>query len=46
MSSNSEFLLFDQILKEYKKTNLSDSETDEPSDSDCCIHENIINEKG
>jgi len=46
MSSNSEFLLFDQILKEYKKTNVSDSETDEGSDSDCCTHENIINEKG
>lgn len=45
MSSNSEFILFDQILKEYKKINISDEETDD-SDSECCLHENIINEKG
>jgi transcription initiation factor TFIIIB Brf1 subunit/transcription initiation factor TFIIB len=46
MSSNSEFLLFDQLLQEYKKINVSDEETTEGSDSDCCLHENIINEKG
>jgi hypothetical protein len=45
MSCNSEFILFDQILKEYKKINISDEETDD-SDSECCLHENIINEKG
>jgi len=43
--STSEFMLFDQMLEQYKKINLSDDEK-EFSETDDCIHENVINEKG
>ena len=43
--STPEFMLFDQMLEEYKKIKISDDEK-HSSDTDECIHENIINEKG
>lgn len=43
--STTEFMLFDQMLEEYKKIKISDDEK-QSSDTDECTHENIINEKG
>jgi transcription initiation factor TFIIIB Brf1 subunit/transcription initiation factor TFIIB len=43
--STPEFMLFDQMLEEYKKIKISDDEK-HSSETDECLHENIINEKG